>query len=252
VAASTRRLSETNRAAVIAASYPMMVILAAWCGLIFFTCWLAPRLAVTLHEFNTPISSFFDHLTWIGHGVWYWAPILPILLVLIFTAWWVSCTRASAIQGVWSGWFLGRVPWMGRLLRLSHTATFLEVLALLVENETPLPEAVVLAAEASGDPQTVRMARQVSIALQSGQMQRSPTFPPLVNWLLLAAGRDGALLSALRNSASAYHRRARSQSDMLRVFLPVFLTVVVAGGVTALYALALFVPYTTLLYGFGR
>jgi len=252
VAASARRLSETQRAAVVAASYPMMVVLTAWCGLIFFTTFLAPRLGASLHAFNNPTSTFFDTLTWIGRGVWYWGPILPILLVLIFTAWWLSCTRMAAIQGVWTEWLLGRVPWMGRLLRLSRTATFLEVLALLIESETPLPEAIVLAAEASGDPQTVRTARQVSIALQSGQMQRAPTFPPLVNWLLLAAGRDGALLSALRNSASAYHSRARRQADMLRVFLPVFLTVVVAGGVTTLYALALFIPYTTILYGFGR
>jgi type II secretory pathway component PulF len=249
VAASTRRLSETSRAAVIAASYPMLVILTAWCGLIFFTTFLAPRLAITLHTLNNPVSSFFDSITWIGHSAWLWGPIMPILLVLIFTAWWLSCTRVAAIQGGWTESFLGRLPWMGRLLRLSRTATFLDVLALLVESETPLPEAVVLAAEASGDPQTLRTARQVSIALQSGQMQHASTFPPLVNWLLLAAGRDGALLSALRNSASAYHRRARRQSDAMRVFLPIFLTVVVAGGVTTLYALALFIPYTTILYG---
>ena len=110
-------------------------------------------------------------------------------------------------------------------------------------------EAVVLAAEASGDPQTVRTARQVSISLQSGQMQRAPAFPPLVNWLLLAAGHNDALLPALRNSAAAYHRRARRQADALRVFLPILFTVVFAGGATALYALAIFIPYTTILYG---
>ena len=63
-----------------------------------------------------------------------------------------------------------------------------------------------------------------------------------MNWLVLAAGRDGALLPALRHSAAAYHRRARNQSDLVRVFLPALLTVVVAGGITAAYALMLFVP----------
>ena len=69
----------------------------------------------------------------------------------------------------------------------------------------------------------------------------------MVNWLLLAAGRDGALLPAVRNAAAAYHRRARRQSDLLQLFVPIVLTIVVAGGVTALYALALFVPYTAML-----
>ena len=56
----------------------------------------------------------------------------------------------------------------------------------------------------------------------------------------MAAGRDGALLPALRHAAAAYHRRARHQSDLLRLFLPIFLTIAVGGTVTALYALALF------------
>ena len=47
---------------------------------------------------------------------------------------------------------------MGRMLRCSRSATFLEVLALLVENQTPLDEAVALAASASGDPKTIRAA----------------------------------------------------------------------------------------------
>ena len=136
------------------------------------------------------------------------------------------------------------------MLRCSRTATFLEVLALLVENETPLPEAVVLAAEASGDPRTLRSARQLAAALQNGQTQPAgggPAFPPLVNWLLLAAGRDGALLPALRHAATAYHRRARRQSDLLRLFLPIILTIAVGGSVTALYALTVFAPYAAML-----
>jgi hypothetical protein len=78
-----------------------------------------------------------------------------------------------------------------------------------------------------------------------------PAFPPLVNWLLLSAGRDGVLLPALRHASATYHRRARHQSDLLRLFLPIFLTITVAGSVTALYALALFVPYMSLFRALG-
>ena len=55
------------------------------------------------------------------------------------------------------------------MLRWSRTATFLEILSLLVENETPLPEAVELAARASGDPQTLRAGRQLAAMLENGQ-----------------------------------------------------------------------------------
>jgi len=69
---------------------------------------------------------------------------------------------------------------------------------------------------------------------------------------VLAAGHDGALLPALQHSAATYHRRARNQSDLLRVLLPALLTVGVAGSMTAAYALVLFVPYTMMLKALAR
>ncbi len=120
--------------------------------------------------------------------------------------------------------FARRLPWIGPLLKWVRAATFLEVLALLVENQLPLPEALRLAAEASGDPATLRAARRLVAATELGQVRPSASdaaFPPLMNWLLLAAGRDGALLPALRHAAAAYQRRAQHQSDLLRAMLPV-------------------------------
>jgi type II secretory pathway component PulF len=137
------------------------------------------------------------------------------------------------------------------MIRGSHTATFLEMLALLVQNQTPLPEAVTLAGDASGDPGTIHAARQMAHALQDGQSPTASdrsTFPPLVKWLLLCSGRENVLLPAIQHAAASYHRRARYQSDMLRLFLPVILTVLVGGLVTAVYALALCIPYVLLLH----
>jgi general secretion pathway protein F len=136
------------------------------------------------------------------------------------------------------------------MLRWSRTATFLEILAMLVENQTPLAEAVMLAAEATGDPHTLQAARQLATALRQGRSQPAdgePAFSPLVDWLMLAASRDAALLPALKHSAAAYHRRARHQADLARVFLPVCLTVAVGGTITVLYALTLFLPYVGML-----
>ncbi len=255
VAASVRRLADTQRTAVIAATYPLLVLLAAWCALLFFVCKLAPSMAAAFLDFGLPAQRFFAALAWTGRGAWFWGPIVPLAIIVLLTAWWLACTRTTAIEGRWSNWFFSRVPWMGQMLRCSRTATFLEILSLLVENQTPLPEAVSLAAEASGDPATMRAGRQWAAALASGQTlprEGEPAFPPLVHWLFMAARRNGALLPALRHAAAAYHRRARQQSDLLGMFLPIFLTVTVAGGATALYALALFLPYVSMLYTLAR
>ncbi len=139
------------------------------------------------------------------------------------------------------------------MLQYAHTATFLDILALLLEHQTPLPEAIILAAESTGDPKTVHSARRIADAVQKGQtlQEVDAGFPPLVRWLLASAGRDESLLPALRHAASAGRRRARHQTDMFRLFMPVGITIVIGGGVTCLYAVMLFWPYVSLLYQLG-
>ena len=245
VADSARRLSGTYRITAIAIMYPLLVLLVAWCGLLAFTCVVAPRFAAMFLAFHVPGQGFFAALARAGQNAWYWGPIVPVAVLLLMAFGWLG--RA---EGRWAEWLFGWAPWLGQMVRCSRTATFLEVLTLLLENQTPLPEAVVLAAEASGDPNTLQWARQMATMLQNGQTEPAaggPAFPPLVKWLLLAAGRDGALLPAVRHAAAAYHRRARHQSELLRLLLPIFLTIAVAGSITALYAVALFAPYAAML-----
>ena len=151
-------------------------------------------------------------------------------------------------EGRWAERLFGWVPWTGRMLRCSRTATFLELLALLVENQTPLPEAMVLAAEASGDPATLQAARQLAAALENGQTQparRQPALPPLIRWLLLAAGRDGALLpapAARRRDATIAARG--TNPSCCGCSCRSLTTIAIGGSVTAVYALALFLPYS--------
>lgn len=250
VAASARRLSETCRITAIAAIYPLLVILVAWCGMLFFVCKLAPQFAAMFLAFHVPGDQFFAVVARAGHTAWRWGPIVPAAVLLLIVVW-----RLGIAECRWAERLLAWAPWTGQMLRCSRTATFLELLALLVENQAPLPGAVVLAAEASGDPATLHSARQVAAALQNGRTQLAedaPVFPPLIRWLLLAAGRDGALLPALRQAAATYHRRVRRQADLLRLFLPIFTTIAVGGSVTALYALALFLPYSFMLRGLAK
>jgi type II secretory pathway component PulF len=255
VAASARRTAETQHTAIVAVSYPVFIFALAWMGLAIFSRALAPSLASSFHALNVPGQGLFFTLAWLGRGAWFWGPVVPIILAVLVMLWWSACTRATALHNHRADRLLGWLPGMGRVLRFSRSAAFLEILALLVENRTPLDEALTLAASATGDPQTLRDARQLSETLRRGQTQPLPgdsEFPPLMNWLVLAAGRGGALLPALQHSAATYHRRARDQFDLVRVLLPAFLTVVVAGSITAAYALVLFLPYTMMLHSLAR
>ncbi len=140
---------------------------------------------------------------------------------------------------------------------MSHTATFAEVLALLVENRVPLNEAVVLAAEASGDRRSLTAARRMADAIVRGEPLTGSSaaaadgFPPLLTWLLMAGRQHDALLPAIRHAAETYRRRATHQAELARVFLPVVLTIVIGGGTTLAYTLAMFIPYTSMLNSLG-
>ncbi len=236
IAHAARRISETQRTAIVAVGYPLTVFSLVWIGLAFFSVGLAPNLSSTFLAMGLPDKGFFTTLAWAGQWAAIWGPAVPILVLLLIVLWWQACTRASLLYTSWIGRMFSWLPWMGCMMRCTQTATFLEILAMLVENQTPLEEAVALALEASGSAPGVNKPGARAVAI-----------PPMMRWLILTAGRDGALLPALQHTAATYHRRARHESDMVRVFLPAVLTVVVGGSVTAAYALMLFIPYVMML-----
>ncbi len=219
VAGALRRITDARRAAVLAVSYPLMVSAVVWCGLAVFTALLAPRLAEAFQSLGVPGDRFFAALAQLGRWAWYWGPVGPVAVAVLVAVWWYLCNKASSggkgdrhllperpggcfAQKVpvpfSADWLLSRLPWMGRMLRWTQTAAFLDILALLVENKTPLDEAVTLAGDASGDWSMQQAARQLAQRLRNGQTSRDETacgfatnspLPPLVNWLMLAAGR---------------------------------------------------------------
>jgi general secretion pathway protein F len=65
---------------------------------------------------------------------------------------------------------------------------------------------------------------------------------------MIATGQQQCtLVSALRHAAVTYRRRALNHAELVRVFLPTILMFVIGATATLLFALALFLPLTSLL-----
>jgi general secretion pathway protein F len=252
VSRSARRLADTRRMVAAGFFYPLLVVLVASGLLEFFLVRIAPVLLKFLSDFEGPGSQLLvDVARW---AVWaaYWAPALPILVVLLAAVWWLGSSRAALVGPRWAAAFLGWLPWLGSMLRSHRIATFAEVLALLVENRVPLDEGLLLAAEAAGDRRMLRVAGEMAAALRRGQplgQRAGPNgaFPPMLGWLMATGQSRGALGPALRHAADNYQRRARRKADVARVFLPVLLAAVLGGTTVLLYALLLFVPWIGML-----
>ena len=156
---SIRRLAETRRTMISSALYPFAVVILGWLSFAFFSSQLAPGLAADFTAMKVPGRAVFVVLAWFGHGAVYWGLGVPILLVILAVLAWSGSRRASWIGGTGLGRLAAKMPWFGSMLRCSRNAAFSDILAILVENATPLPEALVLAAEASGEDEMLRRGR---------------------------------------------------------------------------------------------
>ena len=129
-------------------------------------------------------------------------------------------------------------------------ATFSEVLALLIEHEVPLDEAVILSGEASGDALLSEAAAAMAQRLRGGQRgaELPPAFPPLLAWMITSGTRREQLAKSLRQSADSYRRRARSMGNWLTIYLPMLLSAGIGGVIALLYVLLVMAPFYNLLF----
>jgi type II secretory pathway component PulF len=136
-------------------------------------------------------------------------------------------------------------------------AAFSELLALLIDQEVPAQEAVVLAADASGNRCLSATARQFAGRLEAGEpvgpdREWAQLFPPLLGWLLSSGLRGSGLAQSLQATAETYRQRAERSVRWASLYLPILLTVTIGGTATLIQAVVVFGPVFRLLYGLSQ
>ncbi|MDR3638649.1 MAG: type II secretion system F family protein [Isosphaeraceae bacterium] len=248
-----RSYAESRRAIGLALWYPLIVLTLALTLFTLVVARVLPRFIAVFQDFRLPVTPALRTLAALGSSAEYWAPALPLLLVLIYAGW-VRSGRAVSLQPGRAGGILRWFPWMGSMLAHFEAANFADLLALLLEQNVPFGEAVVLCADASGDPGLAREARSLAEQVARGEspgiaLKANPrcAFPPLLRWLLATGLGQGDLPAGLRHMAALYRRRARHEAEKIRVLLPAILLFGIGASATLLYALTLFLPLTSLL-----
>ncbi len=241
VARSTRRLAEARRTVVASLIYPLFVFLLAWCLFLFFVRKIAPALLIIFEDATVPAARLLEGIVWTGGYAHYWGPAIPIVVVLLFIWWAYGSSRASLLEPVHADKLLGWLPWLGSMVRSYRQAAFAEMLHVLIQHDLPLPQAIRLAAEATGTRQTRRGAEQIAGAIERGEklggsVERTPGFTPILEWLLRSGHDSGTLQSALRHAADAYQRRAQRLATSAQLYMAPLMTLLIGGTVTAAYA----------------
>jgi general secretion pathway protein F len=274
-----RRMADLRRLLAVALVYPLIVLALAWGLFAFLTATLAPELLAMFQRVGAPGVALVEILVRCGHGAEFWGPLGPAALLLLAGLWW-QATRRASLAGGRAAYLVGWVPWLGRSLRWSRAAAFTDILAVLLENRVPLDEALRLAGRSCGERGLAAAASEMAEGVRRGGA--SPPgrgLPPLLIWLISGAslpspsGRgtrddhashgarpggegvlppvsDSTLLPALRHAAEHYHRRARQQAELARVLLPASVSLGI-GVVVMCFAVAVFLPYVTILKALG-
>jgi type II secretory pathway component PulF len=249
-----RGYSEARSAIGLALWYPILIITLAY-GLFVGLVWEAvPRFLTAFEALGLKTAAPLRWLAWIGDSAYYWWPAGPILLAILAIAWIYSGTAARFQGSSWS--WLRIFPWMNSVLANYEAAGFSELLALLLEHNVAYPEALNLAAEATGNRRMAAAAGELAASIVCGEPPSKAVgtidpraFLPMLRWVLATGQEQGSLVSALRSLGELYRKRAQFQAQKLSIFLPTILMVVIGASATFLYALALFVPLVNLLRG---
>lgn len=247
-----RGYAESRRAIGQALWYPLIVVCLAYGLFVVMAVEIMPRFAAAYASFRVPAPWAMRLLDGVGRTAVFWGPVFPALMVALLF-WWAWTGRASSLRASGPGSPLRWFPWMRPMLAYLEAASFAELMAMLVEQGVPYAEAVVLAADASGNPSLMRAGRAVAAAAAAGDTrateQAQGAIPPLLCWLLVTGSAHARLAEALRQLAAGYRKRAGEQEEKIRMFLGAIVLVVVGVSATLLYGLTLFVPLTSLLQG---
>jgi len=256
VADSARRIADMRRLVIGAIFYPLIVFLLAWGLWVAFVAGVVPRFIPVFEDFNAYGLGVLKAIGALSDTAIYWGPMVPAIILFAAGTWWYSTVRGAIAEPRLAAILLGCFPWIGRVLRLQRAAAFAEVLALLVEHQTPFDQGLRLAAEACGDPRIGRSARALAAALERGELPKDSRgfrgFPPLVQWMLAGSPQQGNMVGSLRHAARMYQKQASHQASVAGTYLPVVMTLVLGGSVTAAYVFLVMGPWIAMLQGLSR
>ncbi len=255
-----RSLHELHRRAVLALIYPLTVLALGYSLSVVLIWACVPRLMMIYTDLRWTPSWGVRMLNSLGETLPVWALIPPVLLVVLtlLNFGMSSLSRQDSGRQLMAGRLrvFSWLPWMRGILTNFDRAVFAKLMSLLVRQQTPLPESLILASHATGNRRLALAATRIAEQVRGGQtlassVQSGIEIPAFLRSMLAMGERHNSLEATLLQTSDIYQRRAERQIEFARIMLPVLLTVCIGGGVTAVYAFAVFGPTMELFSHFA-
>jgi general secretion pathway protein F len=250
IAGAARRIGQLRSSIGLSLIYPVIVLGLAWSLGLFVLVKIAPVMARMLVEFEVTTLPLEQVVADVIRTAPWWGPLVPLLLgVWLATVWYRSGRIAGGIElRPWLS--MGAVGTLARLQRASRLASLTELLALLVEQEVPLAEAIELSSAAVGSSGLSRAGKELAEQLRRGEPidLPPPGFPPLLAWTLAHGQSQAALCQTLARTAQVYRDEVNRRSQWLALYVPLVLTILICGGVALIYAVLTLGPWLAIMH----
>lgn len=219
--ASERHAADVHRKMMLAISYPALLLLLLSCLFAYFSFSIVPGIMQIYHDFDANLPALTVDLGDIAASG-YWVVIGNIATLLFAWAFLWLAMNVVELRAV-----VMAVPLLGPALHWAALARFCRLLAMLVDADLPLPQAVELAGRGCQDATLDSASRRAVAGIQSGvalgdALVTRRAFPeslgPMLRW-----GEHGpapALADALRTASEMFEGRLEAQLGLLRAVVP--------------------------------
>ena len=239
LASSGEIIQDIRRRLVLASIYPVICLIVAYVIFCGFLTIVAPLLISSAESFpkGVPVKV----LEFLYRHSRYFTMVIPAAVLTIVVVSWT--VRSGPIRACLSR-FAPLDLVIGRTL---NWAQFTELLALQLDHKSPLPQSLILAADSTNDDQWKSETRVIAEKLVAGStledaVQQANFLPPVVRWMLATGERQGTLAQTLRRLSETYRRRANRRAEIIKVWLPVFITVAMTASIGLAYSLSFVIP----------
>ena len=250
IARTARRTSELRYSIGLSLIYPIVVLSLVWIMGLLVMVSVAPIMVHMLKEFDVttaPLEAILERL--IRSAPW-WGIIVPVL-VAGYLAWvWRRSGRAVSGMELHPSLSDRRAANVGpNAAGQPSCAELCDLLALLIAQDVPLPEALELASAAVGSPALAASGKSLAKSLSRGEIiDRFPSgFPPSLAYMLASGQSPSELHKLLVRAAEVYREEVARSGDWLAFYAPLVLTIVVCGGVVFLYAVLTLGPWIAIM-----
>ncbi|MCI0361901.1 MAG: type II secretion system F family protein [Planctomycetaceae bacterium] len=233
------------RRVIAALTYPAITLVLAVVIYILFALAIVNPIATIVNEFGMDIPINLNVIEWISStGLGLLAAAAGIAVVLLILL------RLIGGRAAWS-WMITQLPLVGGTWHWTGVAEMLRSLALLVEHQVPLPEALRLTGAGIQDAYVGQLCRDLAARVEQGtplfmaivhQRSLPLSIVPLVRW----GQTQGMLADGLKSAAEMLEGRLRIRSTLIVQVVPPLIFIIVGVMILSLVFVVLSLMFNLL------